>query len=162
MWWSDRRSLLLGLAALPLAGCGFTPLYGTDAPARSLTGAVEVPELPGVFGFLLRERLVTRLGAPSNPRYRLDILAALEETERAIRADRSITRFDLAGEAIFELKSLETDAVIVSGTVQSFTAYSAVASPFATRQAEEDARRRIARELAEEIILRLAAGVPAT
>lgn len=163
MWSSDRRSLLFRAAAfaavLPgLSGCGFAPLYGEGAPARALQGQVEVPILPGLFGFALRERLITRLGAAApTPLYLLDIEGEIEEDERAIRRDRSITRFNLTATARYSLSSLSTGAALASGTVRDTTAYSAVASPFATRAAEEDARRRLATALADEILLRLAA-----
>ena len=49
-----------------------------------------------------------------------------------------------------------TREALLLHTVEAFTAYSAVASPFATRTAEEDARRRLAVALAEQIAQRLA------
>ncbi|WP_112320871.1 LPS assembly lipoprotein LptE [Oceanibium sediminis] len=162
MWSCDRRTFLkraaaLSVAAPLLSACGFEPLYGESAPARALQGQVDVPVLPGLFGFAMRERLVTRLGPASAPAYELAIESDVEEVERAIRRDRSITRFNLNARADYRLESLTTGTTLTSGSVRETTAYSAVASPFATRAAEEDARRRLAVALADRIILRLAA-----
>jgi len=157
MWSSDRRKLIfsaLGFSAL--SACGFTPLYGEGSAASAIRGQINVPVLTGGFGFTLRERLINRIGPPQDPRYRLAITFDITEEERAIRADRTITRFNLTATARFELTPLAGGNPVARGTVEAFTAYSAVASPFATRTAEEDARRRLATTLADQIAQRLA------
>lgn len=159
MWCSERRRILLLLGgALPLlAGCGFSPLYGDAHAARGVPGTVQVPTLPGRFGFDMRERLVARLGPAERPLYRLDVTWTVEEEKRAIRADRTITRYNLTATAKYALVPLAGGDPVTDGRAQAFTAYSTVASPFATRAAEQDAHKRLAQELAESIALRLTA-----
>ncbi len=146
--------MLAGLALLP--ACGFTPLYGEQSAARALQNqiAFEIPD--DRLGFEIRERLETRLGPARSPAYSLKLVVDLTESERAIRPDRTITRFNIDAEADFFIESLSTGNVVYQDSVQAFTAYSAVASPFATRAAEEDANSRIAEALADQILLKLA------
>lgn len=157
MWLSDRRGFLTGTLGLCLlSGCGFTPLYSEGTAAREFGGKIEVAILPGDFGFTLRERLINRIGPPNGPQFRLITQFNVSEEQRAIRADRTITRFNLNATARYELVPFSGGATVARGTVEAFTAYSAVASPFATRSAEEDARRRLATTLADKIAQRLA------
>ncbi|MEO1314492.1 MAG: LPS assembly lipoprotein LptE [Pseudomonadota bacterium] len=154
MSWSRRR--FLALSAVPLAGCGFTPLYGEGSAARNLQGRIRVDVLEGRFGFDLRERLVTRLGPPSNPSFNLKVRTTSEQDSRAIRADNTTSRFTLSILAEFQVIERATGAQVFQDTAQAFTAYSAVASAFATREAEADAFNRLATTLADQIVLRLA------
>ena len=148
--------MLSALSLSAVGACGFTPLYGEGTSARAITGQVQVDILPGSFGFALRERLVNRLGAPNSARYQLSLTTNITSDQRAIRADRTITRFNLNATTTYTLTPLSGGPPADSGTVKAFTAYSAVASPFATRTAEQDARRRLAVTLADQIVQRLA------
>ena len=157
MWWSRRKltSAVAALAAVP--GCGFTPLYSEGSAAGDLRNAVAVEPGGTRFEFALRERLRTRLGVPDAPRYVLSVETRITEQGRAIRADRSILRFNLDGVAAFEIRKAGTSRRLFADDVRAFTAYSTVADPFATRSAAEDARLRLASALADQIVLRLAA-----
>lgn len=155
MWWSRRGFLLAAFAALP--ACGFRPLYSEGSAAVALQGSFEFEDEGGPFAFAMREQLRTRLGVGAAPRYRLTTVTNVDVEERAIRADRSILRFNLQGRADFAVRSLGSDTVLFQDRATSFTAYSATASPFATRAAEDDARRRLAVALADQIVLRLSA-----
>ncbi len=144
--------------ALPaLAACGFAPVYGPDAPSRDLPGTLAVAEIPGSFGFVLRERLVTRLGGEGRARHLLEVSTDITSAERAIRGDNTITRFNLEAEADYAVRPADGGEALTSGRVLAFAGYSAVGSPFATRAAEADARDRLARSLADQIVLRLTA-----
>lgn len=158
MWCSDRRRLIAALAVLPaLAACGFTPLYGENGPASRMIGRVAVAPLEGRFGFIMRQRLETRLGPAQAPVAELAVRPVLSSEGRAIRSDNTITRVNVAGRAAFTLTRLDGSGVVLSDEVRSFTAYSTTASPFATEVAGEDAVRRLAIALSDKIVLRLAA-----
>jgi len=153
MWWSRRRTLA-GLLALP--GCSFAPLYAEGSLARGLTGSIAIAPMEGAFGFAMRERLETRLRPVTDLRYVLQIRTSIAVEERAISTDNSITRFTLDAQSAFDITPVGATEPVFADTARAFTAYSAVASPFATRVAEEDARNRLAQSLADQIVLRLA------
>ncbi|MHA3914919.1 LPS assembly lipoprotein LptE [Halovulum sp. GXIMD14793] len=120
-------------------------------------GRIAIDNPDSRFDFDMRDRLVTRLGEAHSPEYRLSVNSAINEEGRAVRSDAAITRVNLDGETVFSLYRLNEDKPVFSGRVRAFTAYSTTASAFATQTAAEDAARRLARNLADQIVLRLAA-----
>ncbi|MEM9012722.1 MAG: LPS assembly lipoprotein LptE [Pseudomonadota bacterium] len=152
----DRRRLLLTAALLPLAGCGFQPVYGEGSPASDLLGQVAIATVAGNArtAYFMREQLVRRLGrAPTDPAYNLR--AGVEMTTRgaAIAQDNEITRYSVLGNAEWELWRSGTAEPVATGLVESATSYSATESTFATRTAGRDAERRLAVDLAERIVI---------
>ncbi|MEO0912182.1 MAG: LPS assembly lipoprotein LptE [Pseudomonadota bacterium] len=157
MSWSDRRTLLSGLAAaLALQGCGFTPLYGPNSPATRLQNSIAIAPLEGRFGFEMRQQLEARLGPADAPRYLLDITPQLTSVGSAIRSDNTITRVNVTGRAAVVLTDFNGEAPLFTANLRNFTAYSTTASAFATDIARQDAERRLAIALADQIVLRLA------
>jgi LPS-assembly lipoprotein len=165
MWSSEpSRRRFLGLLAAPglLAACGFTPLYGTGAPAAAMAGRVEVVPVPGGPGFALYERLTGRLGPATAPTHRLEVALGLERAGVALTQENVTTRYDVIGTADYLLVPLAGGPPVAQGTVRAITGYSAPANPsgsaFAVRAAEQDAERRLAVDLADQIVQRLAVG----
>ncbi|WP_118133244.1 LPS assembly lipoprotein LptE [Oceanicella sp. SM1341] len=165
MSWSERplgrRGLLLGLLAL--GGCGFRPMYGEGSPARELQGRIAIGEVtrgetPDRMTYAYRDQLRRRLGEPSGAaRYRLDTRLRVTSIGLAIAEDNATTRYNLTGIATFSLIVPGTAEPVLTGTVDSYSAYSATGSVYATRIAARDAERRIAEDLAERVITRIAA-----
>ena len=151
------RRLLIGAGLALLAGCGFSPLYHADSAARPALAGITVAEPEDSFEFGLRERLVSRLFQASGGVYRLDFETEIDEEGRAIRPDASVNRFTVRGTADYTLTEIATGIVLFRDTVNATTAYSAVASPFATRSAQNDAQERLAQALADRMILRISA-----
>ena len=60
----NRRLFLFGI--LPLAACGFQPIYGVDKPANQIQGKISVEVFNGRNAFELRDRLNERLGDIEN------------------------------------------------------------------------------------------------
>lgn len=165
MWCSDRRGVLalgltLALGGFALAGCGFKPLYGTGAPAAEMRGRYVLDTPAGQPGFEMRERLLERLGEPSNPLYRVAITLDLQSRGAALTQQDYTTRYDVTGVATYQVIPLAGGAPVLTGTVNSLTGYSApeseIASAFASLVAERDAEVRIARTLADQIVTQLA------
>ncbi len=151
-----RRALLASAAAL-VTGCGFRPLYAPGAPADILQGRIALGLPEGRFGFLLRERLETRLGPATAPEFALSVATTLESDDTAIQTDSGISRINLVARARFAVTRLDDPALLIGGQVRSFTAYNTTASPFAADVAAQEAERRVAISLADQIVLRLAA-----
>ena len=153
---SDRRAFLTRIAALPvlglLAGCGFTPVFGADGAARTLRGriAYRAPNTPE--GFRLRTRLEDRLGRVERGDYLLTVQLEIEEDAIVISSAQDINRFNLPGKATWTLTEPGNDTPLASGIAQTFTAYSAFGTTVATREAQDDARDRLAVALADLIV----------
>ncbi len=158
---SDRRTFLALLAAAPLAACGFEPAYAPGGPAAGLLGRVTVDAPDDRDAFDLVARLEDRLGRTRAPAYRLSYRITTRTEAQAIAPDNTINRYQLLGHVDFTLHDLATDAVLTSGRVSSFTAYSAFGTSVATAASEADAHRRLMRGLADRIVTRLIAGAAA-
>ncbi|WP_102109113.1 LPS assembly lipoprotein LptE [Oceaniglobus roseus] len=168
MWSSDRRTLLLGLAAL--AGCGFSPAYGPGGAAEGLRGSIEVDAPSDEDGYRLVRRLEERLGRPAGAQYRLSASLALGEDGLGITPDQEITRYRLSGELTWALRRLSDDVTVSNGLVRNFTEYSApvfgaAGAPVAGNTvsvltARRDARERLMVILADQLVSRLIATAP--
>ncbi len=165
MSWSrpvGRRALIGALlpAVVLLAACGFTPLYGEGAPASRMAGRVEVPVIDGEPGFALRERLTASLGDPALADYRLEIKIDLKRSGVALTEQDVTTRFDIVGTAVYRLVPTRGGTAAAAGVVRSVTGFSSPESEtsfaFASLSAERDAERRLAVDLADQILQRLA------
>ncbi len=161
MWSSERRRALGLLAALPLlAGCGFEPLYGTGSPAGEMVGRVEVATIDGDAGFVMRERLTERLGVPDAPSHRLTVDLTLREVESGITQQSEIVTYSVIATADMRLVPLGGGPAVLEERLTQQTAYTAPVSTtsfaYASRVARQDAERRLARTLADRIVMRLA------
>ncbi len=156
---SDRRSVLALLAALPLAACGFTPVYGPGGSGDRLRGQIEM-EAPGnQLAFSLVSRLEDRLGRAATAPYRLDYRITTSQSALAITDADEINRINITGTVAFSVTEAATGRVVQSGDVATFTAYATSGSPVATTAARRDAQDRLMIALADQIVARLLAGV---
>jgi LPS-assembly lipoprotein len=152
MWWSDRRTVLLGLLAL--GGCGFTPVYAPGSTASTLRGQVQITAPETVEGYRMLQALRDRLGDSTTPAYDLAVTLDITEVAAATTSAGSTTRYTLPGRATYVLTTL-AGAALAEGAVDSFTSYSATGTTVATSAAETDARARLAAILADQIVTRL-------
>jgi LPS-assembly lipoprotein len=147
----DRRWLLFGI--LPIAACGFDPIYGTNKPANRIQGKISVEVSNGRNAFELRDRLNERLGVPEGtPIYILKYKTNVESKNLTISIDNDVTRYTLQGETSFELIDISTQKVVYKNTIVSNTAYSATAGTYPTAIAERDANVRLSRDMADKIV----------
>lgn len=158
MSWS-RRGVIL--AALALAACGFSPVYGPGGVGGKLFGQVRTadPKTPDDFSFA--GRIAERLGPDSNPRFELGYRLRIAVVAQAITPDEITTRYALNGSADFVLTEQASGKVVTRGQVSSFTSYSTTGTTIATMAAEQDAHERLARMLADQVVTRLMAVDPA-
>jgi LPS-assembly lipoprotein len=144
-----RRSLILGLCALP--ACGFTPAFGPGRSAEGLRNQVAIIAPDTVSGFALRTAIEDQLGRATTPVYTLTLTQSEASNSAAILPDGDNARFDLRGTVNWTLGS-DTGGLVGSGVVRSFTSYSATGSTVATQAAEADARDRLSRTLADLVV----------
>jgi LPS-assembly lipoprotein len=154
---SDRRQFLLLMAALPIAGCGFAPAYGTGGAASGIQGRIRVDDPSSKNGFDLVQRLEERLSRPKSPIYKLSYMITTNAIGVGVTPENAITRYTLTGAVDWGLADSTTGTRLTGGRVQSFTSYSATGSTVAGLAAEQDAALRLMRLLADQIVTRLIA-----
>lgn len=149
----NRRSFLMLAAAGPmLAGCGFTPTYGTDGKAGGLLNQVVVDEPSDNNTYLLVRELEDRLGRVSSGKYGLSISVVTEELSTGKTISGVTSRYDVVGEATFALRDIATGEVLTTGKTQNFTGYSATGTSVATLAAQTNAYERLMVILTDQIM----------
>jgi LPS-assembly lipoprotein len=155
------RRTLLSLLVLPLAACGFHPLYSeqaleTDEPALA---AIKVGTIPDRIGqqlaLSLREAL-NPSGLSVEPRYTLGVSLQVIRVDLGIQRDASSTRGRVDTYATLRLLEVATGKQVYTSRAQSTAAFNILTDAYAAEVAEEDARTRCVRDLAIEIRTRLA------
>jgi LPS-assembly lipoprotein len=160
------RSPLLAAGAavllLALGGCGYQPLYATTDKGSTVEdlSAVDVRVINDRAGQQLHNYLrdeINPTGRPSVPRYDLEVDLTEVREALAIRQDETATRYNLNQTAEFRLRDLDTQRVVLVGTSNAAVSYNVLRADFNNIVSENDARRRGAREISEDIRLRVAA-----
>ncbi|HEX8365648.1 MAG TPA: LPS assembly lipoprotein LptE [Allosphingosinicella sp.] len=154
------RIVLALAAALALSGCGLRPLYqggGSGHVVQSLR-SVEVGPIAGRAGWLVRTALVDRLRRQEGnaPRYRLEVELDDRITGFGIRSDDAITRERRTLRARYRLVDAAVGTVLVDATAGSDAGIDVVSSDYATVAAEQSALERLSRDIADQIVSRLA------
>ncbi|WP_375421297.1 LPS assembly lipoprotein LptE [uncultured Sphingomonas sp.] len=152
-----RRLLLLG-AMTSLAACGLHPLYsggGSGAVASALR-QVEVAPIQGRSGYLMSNALRDRLASGATPAYRLDVRLDDRIAGLGVRRDDSVTRERRTLRARYQLVDLASGSVLVDATAGSDAGIDVVQSEYATIAAENTALERLADNVADKIVARLA------
>jgi LPS-assembly lipoprotein len=154
-------------AVLLAAGCGFRPLYAPDTSIGELA-AISVAPIQDRSGQVLRAELTDLLDparSGSTPRYRLDVRLSEERERLSLERSGFASRINLRIEAAFTLVDPATGATVAEGTSRAISSFNVLdntseaprdASKFSTFTAEQGARARVLRQLAQDIRRRLA------
>jgi LPS-assembly lipoprotein len=152
----NRRFLLLSAFAA-VAGCGFTPAFGPGGAANALRGQVRAADPTDTDSFNLVRSIEDRLGLPKVSAYDLSYTIKTEVEGAGITPSNAITRFSLVGSVDWTLAAAGSDAVLATGRAESFTSWSATGNPISSLSAEDDARLRLMRILADQMVNQLIA-----
>ena len=163
----DARGLQ-ALAALLLLGasaCNLQPVYsaGSAGAAQTLLSSVEIAPIPDQAGFLVRNRLVDRMQPSGNPTLKLEVALDDDIIGFGIRGDNSIIRERRTLRARYRLTDLATGKVLLDTTATADAGIDVVSSEYAVVAAEATTLERLSRDIADQIVARLALmGRPAT
>ena len=153
-----RLALIVACAALP--GCGLHPLYGggTSSPVSATLRSVQVGPIAGRAGWLVRNKLVERLGeqGAGAAAYRLDVTLDDNITSYGIRSNQVATQERRTLRARYQLVDLTDGQVVLDDTSGSDAGIDIVSSEYATVAAEQTALENLADIVADQIISRLA------
>lgn len=159
---SSSFALLLAMA-LPLAGCGFTPLYATPGLSSGLS-AIEVHAPDGRVAFLMRQDLDDALGRDKDtpPKYRLELTVDQRRDPRGLRLDNVAERYAISVTVAYSLVDVATGKTVHTGEVTSDVSYDSVDAPYAGIAARQDTQERVASDAARRIQVELAAWMART
>jgi LPS-assembly lipoprotein len=154
-----RRLCLLTLLLL-LSACGLHSLYGggSGSPVSGLLRSVQVGPIAGQPGWLVRTKLIDRLGdaQSAQAQYRLDVTLDDNITSYGLRADRAATQERRTLRARYQLVDLSNGAVVLDETAGSDASVDVVSSEYATVAAEQTSLANLSAIVADQIVARLA------
>ena len=154
------RALFLAAALAALSACGLQPMYagGSSGTVATSLRSIQVQNIPGKGGWLVRNALVTKLGGdPGAPAaYRLEVELDDNITGFGIRGDRATTRERRTLRARYRLVDLSNGGVVLDATAGSDAGIDVVSSQYATIAAEQTALERLTDVIANQIVGRLA------
>ena len=159
---------MLALATM-LAACGFEPMYaersGTPTAGQPASGGVQsdifgtrVATIQDRVGQMLRNQLVDRLnpqGEPAEPVYYLSVRLHEQKDSVLTRSDEFSTATNLRLSADYDVRDPQGN-LLTTGYSRAITRYNTLQSQYATVTAEDSARDRASRQIAEDIRTKLA------
>lgn len=155
-----RATLAAALLSSVLAGCGLRPVYsgGSSGAVAQTLRSVQIAPIEGQAGWLVRTALEDRLGGSvgSNAQYRLVVELDDDITGFGIRSDDSVSRERRTLRARYRLVDAAVGTVLLDATAGSDAGIDVVSSEYATVAAEQTALERLSKELADQIVARLA------
>jgi LPS-assembly lipoprotein len=166
----SRRGLLaLALGGLPLAACGFRPMYGSGGSASGVAGSsdrvrgimasTQVAVISERLGQQMRRSLTTRLGAAGSaaPEHELRVSLQFAYEPEGFRRDGTPSRVRFNATASWQLVTLTPPpAILAQGVERSFDSFNVPDNQFFASDFARDATlSRLVDQLAEDVILRL-------
>src|SRR5215472_15749365 len=153
--------IALLLLMLPLAACGFHPLYAESRRAADEPALAAIKVMP--IADRMGQQLVLSLREQFNPhgvsletRYQLSVTLAVSRADLGIQRDATATRGQVNVTAIMVLADAKTSKVLYRGSAHSLSAFNVVNDAFAAQVAQDDSDSRAVRDLATEIRTRIA------
>jgi LPS-assembly lipoprotein len=167
MSWSRGLHILAALAlAGGLAGC-FQPLYSESAHPGLVEDlrAIEVEPIKDRIGHYLADNLITELngtGQTPPPKYKLTVTVTTGSSTPTVSSLTNVaTSATISAEASFTLNKFDGGAKVLNGVANANATYDRSQERYNDLRAARDAEIRLARSLAQDISLRLAAQLSA-
>jgi LPS-assembly lipoprotein len=156
------KAVLLSLLLCGLAACGFQPAYAPTEGRALAGGLIEIEPIPGRAGYMLRRSLEQELSA-GLPGLAEPVVLSVDLRDQlsrlSILADGAASRSTLVATGRYRLQG---EAVNVRGSVSVETGFIVPEGPFgdisAQTGAQDRAMRELAKRIADDLRLRLAAG----
>ncbi|HXE27986.1 MAG TPA: LPS assembly lipoprotein LptE [Stellaceae bacterium] len=156
----SRRALWLAPLAVMLTGCGFHPLYAPSGthdwdPDLAAIDVLPISDRPGqILALALREDLNPR-GVSVPKRWNLQTGLRVTRTDLGIQRNATATTSEITVSAIFQITD-QGGRIIYSSSSSAVGSFDLVNDAYATQVAAQDARDRAIRQVADEMVLRLA------
>jgi LPS-assembly lipoprotein len=161
---SRKRLLAATLLWLPLAGCGFTPLYGDSGsePVAQKLDTVKIENIPERTGQMLRLSLETQLhaaGAPAAELYSLSVHYSISVNGIGVQQDTATTRNRYSATASWTLTPIGAPATaLASGHADTQDAANIIDQQYFAQNLENDTvNQQLADTIAAQITSEVAA-----
>jgi LPS-assembly lipoprotein len=146
------RAAIVALGLLPLAACGFTPVYGSSAELRD-AGPISIPEIKGRTGHFLRQELLRTVGrglpgVKGEAQLEIRLTEGIERL--AFTPDQAASRSDYVGTATWALRA-PSGSLIASGGSTERASFNFADAAYADLAAQTAAQERLATLLARSI-----------
>lgn len=155
-------SILVTIAALILASCGFNPVHSTAKMAdksafKSIKVEMVEPERIAhkEAGYHLQQHLYDRLGQNSGPHI-LRLEARPGRRPYGLNSNDVATRYDMRLRVDYSLIDSVSGEKLLSGRLSAVTTFGSSRDPYARISAEQTATEQVARDAADRLLVRLA------
>jgi len=163
-----RNLLMLGLLAtlglLPLAGCGFKPVYGEHSAGKSPAAAqqfaaVEIPPMENRLGQQMRNLLIDSLhpgGADTDYRFKLQVGITEAVVNLGLQQNSTSTRGQVRLTVKYALTDNSNGKVVLKETLRTSTGYNILTNQFSSVLSQDDAEAQGLQQIADDMTLHLA------
>jgi LPS-assembly lipoprotein len=119
---------------------------------------VTVAPIGGKAGYLVHNALADRLGAAGtgSARWRLDVRLDEKLNGMIIQSDNAVSRERSVMRARYQLVDLATGTILLDATADADAGIDIVSSEYAVIAAEQTAQENLARDIANQIVIRVA------
>jgi LPS-assembly lipoprotein len=144
------------LVSASLAGCGFTPLYGSAGTVSGMSN-IRVETGQERVDFVLQQALIDGMGAHNaSGAYTLRAVPTVLAAAQGVGVDAIAQRFVLNVTVVWEVYRTGMAAPVMSGTATGSASYDVPSSVYGSLTAEVDAENRAIGVAADRIILEIA------
>jgi LPS-assembly lipoprotein len=155
-----RRAVVALALILPLAGCGFHPLYAANkaADVDPTLAAIKVLPVPNRVGQMLVDQLREQLNPAGERvaiRYLLTISLSVARSDLGLRRDNTSTRVEVRLEANLRLDVLGGKPTSFNENIRTITSFNQPDDAYAALVAEQKAQEEAASDMSREIAERL-------
>ncbi len=150
------KIIAVAILALAVGACGFRPIYATPTGEKSaLNQRIQIQSVTAgseTMTPIVTKALMRRISLKDgqSPEYHLYVSATERAQRLAVQIDNTTTRYNYRLRARYTLINVDTGKRI-NGRANAVTSYNIVNSQYSTLFAENTAREKAARLLAEEI-----------
>ena len=143
---------VIGLSAVSLSGCGFAPLYAKTGLTANLSQvAIEVPQTRT--GYFLEQDLRNGLGGDDASPKAFLLTIGMKERHYSVgyKVDDTSTRSEITSNVVYTLKDMTTGKVLYTNRFSETVTYDTSKSPFTGVISQQDAQKRIATAISQQI-----------
>jgi LPS-assembly lipoprotein len=143
---------VIGVSAISLTGCGFVPLYAKTGLTANLSQvAIEVPQTRT--GYFLEQDLRNGLGGDEASSKAFLLTIGMRERHYSVgyKVDDTSTRSEITSAVVYTLKDIATGKVLYTNRFSETVTYDTSKSPFTGVISQQDAQKRIATAISQQV-----------